>query len=128
MNNPRITAKERNLIKGALRRVFSRSELRNSILEAAIIAHSDVKRPKVKKWFKCAICKKPEAKSYAAIDHISPLVPLALALADMSWDTVIDCLWCSPGNLQALCPDCHDIKTKAERKERNKNKKEKKNK
>ena len=126
MQNPRITAKERNLIKGALRRLFSRSELRRSIVNAAVIEHSDPKRPRVKKWFKCAACKKLEAYSYAQVDHILPLVPLSLALTDMSWDTVIDCLWCSPMNLQALCPSCHDEKSSIERKQRNKYKKENK--
>lgn len=116
--NSKITAKERGLIKGALRRIFSRSDLRRSILEARIVPHSDPKRGRVKTWCQCAKCQKLDAKSNFAVDHIEPLIPLDSSLENMSWDSLIDRLWCDPSNLQLLCDECHDAKSKAENKQR----------
>ena len=74
--NSRITKKERGLIKGALRRVFSRSELRQKIVSASLIDHSDPKRTRVKNWCVCNLCKQPTPKSYVAVDHIVPIISL----------------------------------------------------
>lgn len=118
MSNTRITKKERGLLKGAFRRVFSRSELRLKVLNTARIEHKDSKRPRVTKWIRCALCKLPTAAYTAAVDHILPLVPVDTAFEDMSMDTVIDRLWCEENNLQVLCETCHDIKTKQESQQR----------
>lgn len=126
-NNPRITAKERGLIKGAIRRAFSRSELRNSVLISAIIQHSDSERPKVKTWVKCAACLRPEAKSYMVVDHLVPVIPVESSMEEMSADDLINNVWCELNNLQVLCPACHSVKTKAENALRRKYKKENKN-
>lgn len=123
--NERITPKDRNAIKGALRRVFSRSDLHRKVIEASIIKHSDPSRPRVKSWCKCNVCKKPEAKSYVVVDHIDPLIPVNQAFADMSLDVVVDRLWCEENNLQAICPACHDGKSASERKERKLNRSKK---
>jgi hypothetical protein len=48
MNNPRVTSKERGLLKGAIRRVFSRSDLRRKVIELSRIDHTDSTRPRVK--------------------------------------------------------------------------------
>jgi 5-methylcytosine-specific restriction endonuclease McrA len=120
MNNPRITKKERNLIKGAIRRVFSRSEIRKKVVAAAIVAHIDLTRPRVKSWCVCGGCKNFIPKSYMEVDHISPVVPYEKSLETMTWDELVDNLWCEERNLQAICSDCHDEKTKAERKMRKK--------
>lgn len=124
MKNPRITPRERGLIKGALRRVFSRSELRNAVIDASIIKHSDPKRKRVKRWCRCSVCKQPEAISNMAADHISPVVPVNTSFADMSVDNFIDNLWCLIDNIQSICPKCHDLKTAEERKARKKHKNE----
>lgn len=120
MINPRITKRDRGLIKGALRRVFSRSELRNKIIDSSLIEHNDPTRPRVKRWCLCNVCKKPEAKSYMAVDHIDPLIPLGSSFEEMSLDVVVDRLWCIEYNLQAICSQCHDEKTKLERQARKK--------
>lgn len=121
--NPRISVKERNLIKGALRRVFSRSDLRREVIEESVVQHSDPSRPRVKTWCKCAACGKPEAKSLVKVDHILPVVPLTTALEFMTADELIDRIWCEKENLQVLDPTCHDEKTRLENKERRENKK-----
>lgn len=126
MKNPRITKKEKNLIKGALRRVFSRSELRRSILQSAIIKHSDSKRKRVKTWVKCEQCGCPEAISNVDVDHKIPVVPINSSLDKMPFEELVNNIWCDEKNLQILCSQCHDEKSAAEMKLRRAFKKGKK--
>lgn len=127
MKNPRITPKERNLIKGAIRRVFSRSELRKSAVDKSLAPkHTDGTRPRVKTWCICPECMVFTPKSYMQVDHVSPIIALDSSLEDMSWDDLVDNIWCDPNNLLAICENCHTIKTKAEAKQRAANKKKRK--
>lgn len=114
MANPRISAKERGLLKGAIRRVFSRSELRRKVLDTADIEHFDPKRPRVRKWSRCPFCKEPTPKYLMQVDHIQPIVPVDTTLEAMDWDTVINSTWCQENNLTPTCQICHTAKTKAE--------------
>lgn len=124
--NDRVTKKERGLIKGALRRVFSRSELRKEAIDKASIIYVDpTGKTRTKKWCECSICKKPTPQWKIDIDHVFPVVPINKASADMSADELVNGLWCSPNNLVAMCEACHNGKTKAENAERRKLKKEK---
>jgi 5-methylcytosine-specific restriction endonuclease McrA len=119
-----MTVKERNLLKGAIRRVFSRSELRRAVIETSIVkGHSDPTRPRVKNWCICPTCKSYTPKSYMQVDHVLPIVPIDSRLEDMSWDTVVDRTWCDRNNLQPICVDCHKVKSKQEQKLRRLNKK-----
>lgn len=123
MRNSRITNKERNALKGAVRRVFSRSELRLLVLKASTIkGYADSKRPRVTRWSSCNLCKVVDASYKMNVDHIDPIIPVDNTLEGMSWDTVIDRTWCESVNLQVLCEGCHKEKTKKERKERTLNK------
>ena len=123
MKNPRITPKERNLIKGAVRRVFSRSELRLALIEKSRIQYHDAARPRVTKWSMCKACNKPTPTYLMQVDHVDPIVPIDQTLEDMTWDEVIDRVWCSPHNLNPLCKTCHLIKSKLEAKLRRASKK-----
>ena len=122
MKNPRITNKERGLLKGAIRRVFSRSEIRRKVVALTIVQHHDLNRPRVKKWSVCPLCELFIATYQLQVDHRDPIVPTDTTLEDMSWDTVIDRVWCVENNLMAICKPCHKEKTKLENKERKKNK------
>lgn len=113
-----ITKKERGLIKGGIRRVFSRSELRKSVIDGSRRNYTDGTRPRVKKWSECPNCDKFIPTYLMEVDHIMPIVPLDRSLEDMSWDEIVNRIWCDPGNLKAVCKDCHKVKTKAETKER----------
>lgn len=117
MDNP-SNPKERNLIKGALRRVFSRSELRRKALDGTRIEHKDESRPRVTKWSWCTACGVIEPTYLMEIDHRSPLVPIGSSLEDMTWDEVVNRLWCSIDNLQSVCKSCHTEKSKLENTER----------
>lgn len=118
MKNPRISPKERGLIKGALRRVFSRSELRRAAVAASIVDYIDTSRPRVKKWSRCPLCKQYIPTYLLEVDHVLPIVPVDSALEHMDWDTIVDRIWCEPLNLIAICAECHKLKTQAESKER----------
>lgn len=124
-DNPRITKKEQGLIKGSLRRVFSRSEIRlAAIAKVALTGHRDANRPRVTKWSLCPACNKKIPTYKMAVDHILPLIPVDTSLEFMTWDEVVNRLWCVVENLNAICPDCHDKKTALERKARTANKRE----
>lgn len=126
MHNVRISKKERNLLKGAIRRVFARSELRKAVIEKSKCIYHNPSRPRVKTWCFCPSCNNYIPKSYMEVDHITPLIGLMESLEGLSWDEVINRLWCEERNLQAICSDCHKKKTHAENKLRRRYKKVKK--
>jgi 5-methylcytosine-specific restriction endonuclease McrA len=123
MKNSKVSAKERNLIKGAIRRVFSRSDLRKLVVERSRIAHTDNSRPRVKKWSICEACRSVVPTYLIQVDHMTPIVPIDTTLEQMSWDDLVDRIWCDISNLQPICTDCHKEKTKLEQKARRAHKK-----
>lgn len=126
MKNPRITKKEQGLIKGCIRRVFGRSDLRRIVMDSHIVkGYSDLKRKKVKYWIKCVECGEMEAKSNIQLDHKDPVIPINRSFEEMTLDEVVDRQWCEASNLQPMCHACHHKKTGAENKERRRIKREK---
>lgn len=127
--NPRMTKKDRGLLKGCARRVFGRSELRQRVIQNSIVeGYSDPKRKAVKFWVKCEGCGQMEAKSNVQTDHHLPAVPLDKSAEEMSFDELYDRMWCEETNLKILCKPCHAVKTKEENKIRREFKKQKGNK
>lgn len=119
LKNPRITAKERGLIKGSIRRVFSRSDLRRKVIESYIDnSYSNPQRKKVKYWIKCSNCSTMEAKSNIQLDHVLPVVPVDSSFEEMDMNDFLNRQWCEENNLKPLCKPCHTVKTKIENKER----------
>lgn len=115
--------KERNLIKGAIRRVFSRSDLRKKALQKSVVSHYDETRKRVTKWSKCPDCQQFTPTYQMEVDHVEPIIGLDESLEDLTWDVIVDRIWCSEDNLRAICKPCHKRKTKLENSERRKNKK-----
>lgn len=115
VKNKNMTPQEAGLIKGAIRRVYSRCEARRNALKKQRINHSDPTRPRVKTWYKCANCGAPGAAADFEVDHIDSVIPLDSSFDKMSWDTYIDRIWCDPKNLWAICKDCHATKTRLEK-------------
>lgn len=114
-----ITKKERNLLKGAIRRVFSRSELRNYALSKHDVDFQDPNRPRVTKWSFCGECGVITPRYLMQVDHIIPVIGLTETLEDLSWDELIEQrIWCEVSNLSPKCTDCHKLKSKLENKER----------
>lgn len=120
MNNLRLTSRERGLIKGALRRVFARSDLRKQVIEKSYVNHGDPARKRVKQWCLCPICHTPVPKSFMVVDHLIPIINVHETLTDLDWDTLINRMWCDEVNLQAICAECHLSKCNMESKERTK--------
>lgn len=118
-----ITKKERGLIKGSIRRVFSRSELRKSVIDRSRRNYTDANRPRVKKWSACLDCDKFIPTYQMEVDHVDPIVPITMSLESMTWDEIVNRIWCDPKNLRAICRDCHKQKTKLETKKRALNRK-----
>jgi hypothetical protein len=56
------------------------------------------------------------------VDHIEPIVPVT---GWESWDSYIERMFCEKEGLQILCEECHDVKTRAEKKKRVDNRKKK---
>lgn len=113
-----ITKKERGLIKGGIRRVFSRSDLRKSVIDGSRIDYKDANRPRVTKWSYCNGCDKFTPTYLMEVDHVIPIVPIGSSLEAMSWDDIVNRIWCDARNLRAVCKPCHKVKTKLETKQR----------
>ena len=115
MANNRISPKERGLIKGALRRVFSRSDLRREVLQESIVpGHKDPNRPRVTKWSKCSMCSVMTPTYKRDVDHIIPVIPINKTQDQLTFDELVDNIWCVKSNLQTLCENCHNAKSKLE--------------
>lgn len=71
--------------------------------------------PKIKVMYKCNICTKIVDRDQIHIDHIKPVVDID---GFNTWDEYIKSLYCGLENLQAICEDCHSIKSAKENEER----------
>lgn len=116
--NPRLTGKDRSLIKGAVRRAFSRSALHKRAEDAYRIEHYDPSHPRCKKWSWCASCGEVVPTWTCAVDHREPVIPVDRTFEEMTLDETVDRTWCHIDNLQNLCDHCHSTKTLSETKER----------
>lgn len=115
--------KERGLIKGAIRRVFSRSELRKEALQLSRLeGYYNAERPRVTKWSRCPDCGESTPTYLMEVDHVIPVIGIAESLDDLTWDQLVDRLWCDIQNLRAICKPCHSQKSTQENKERRINK------
>lgn len=111
----------KNQIKGAIRRIFRLSPWMKIALQGARIEKvktlkdgSIAKKPDV--YYKCSMCKGEFKQKDVQVDHVVPVVPPDKTIQDMSYDEIVDRIFCDLNNLQVLCKSCHDIKTKEEKK------------
>jgi 5-methylcytosine-specific restriction endonuclease McrA len=65
--------------------------------------------------YKCTLCSTMVSSKEIKVDHIEPVVPLD---GFISWDNLIERLFCEESGLQAICKTCHDKKTKEENQKR----------
>lgn len=118
-----LPPKEKGLIKGGLRRVFSRSELRRRVIEKGLVENEDPKRTRVSKWVWCESCGEVFPKYLAVVDHILPIIPLDRHSETVAPTELVEALWCDESNLQRICKPCHLTKSRAESKIRRDNRK-----
>ena len=72
--------------------------------------------------YQCSSCSKIVGPKEIKIDHIEPVVPVT---GFTNWDDLIGRLFCEESGLQAICKDCHQIKTDKENSDRRRCRKEK---
>jgi 5-methylcytosine-specific restriction endonuclease McrA len=112
-------------IRGALRRVFSRSPviwdvLRSVRREVPRINKDGSRAKKDAVQYLCNVCKQYVGSTMVAVDHIIPVISVDDGFVD--FNTFIQRLFCEASNLQVICDECHQQKTNAERTERNRKK------
>lgn len=106
-------------IIGNLKRAFSRSPtvvnfLRKHRREQQWTKKdgSIAKKPHV--FYKCAKCQKEFNSANIQVDHIEPVVPLNIPSKHLSYNTLIERLFCDESNLQILCKVHHKEKSQQE--------------
>lgn len=67
------------------------------------------------------------AQYQAEVDHIIPIVPVDKSLEEMTWDEIVNRIFCEKINLEVKDKICHAVKTKRENKARALARKERKN-
>jgi len=103
-------------IMSAIKRCFSRSPTHKAAMDAAKCARK--KGPRGGARYRCAKCRKDFSAKEVQVDHIQMVVPLGTLSKDMSWDELVNRIFCSEDNLQILCTKCHTKKSKEENAER----------
>ncbi len=122
---------EKNMVKGAVRRIFRQSpnfkivltearvELPPKILKNGSIGAKNQIR------FRCAACKELYPQRWVQIDHISPVIKLHKTEAETDYNEMIPAIVCKKSNLQVLCStpikdlpkgqkSCHYLKSQLE--------------
>lgn len=112
-------------IRGALRRVFSRSPLIRDVLfkvrrEIPRYNKDGSRAKKDAVQYQCAVCKQWVGSTHVAVDHLVPVISVDDGFVD--WNEFVARLFCDASNLQVICEECHQKKTNAERAERNRKK------
>jgi 5-methylcytosine-specific restriction endonuclease McrA len=112
---------QNSAIRSALRRAFSRSPIVREVLAEGRKESpkhrkdgSLAKKPSVR--YQCQVCGEWVSSTKINVDHIDPVIPADSTFTD--WNTYIARLWCPKSNLQRICEDCHNEKTRAETKSR----------
>ncbi len=90
------------VVRSALRRAWLWSPMRTEAKKKARIERNS---------YRCAKCKETFPSREIAIDHVTPVTPVA---GFDSWDGFISRLFCPPSKLAVMCKPCHKIKTKSE--------------
>lgn len=107
-------------IRGALRRVFSRSPVVREILEESRKVEPVVKKDgsiskKIRVYRLCQVCNQWKPSKDMQVDHIVPVIDPVMGFNN-DWNDFISRLFCDKSNLQRICKQCHDKKTSEERK------------
>ena len=117
-------------ILSGIRRAYRLSPQMQEVLKAARVELPPLplkngkpgKRVRVR--FRCAVCEGLFSSKNVQVDHCDPATPLDKSVIDMTWDEVVDGIFCGVDNLQVLCstpmkrnnglPSCHAKKSARE--------------
>ncbi|MGH7974921.1 MAG: HNH endonuclease signature motif containing protein [bacterium] len=113
---------QQSAIKGAIRRVFSRSDVKKEILykirrEVPRFNKDGSRGKKDAVQYQCKACKLWVGSTHVEVDHIIPVIEVN-DQGFVDWNTYVERLFCGPENLQVLCDPCHDKKTHEEQQTR----------
>jgi 5-methylcytosine-specific restriction endonuclease McrA len=105
-------------IRGAIRRIFSRSPIVREVLMAGRRQvpkfNKDGSRAKVDSvQYQCQSCNQWVGSTLVSVDHIVPVISTADGFVD--WNEFVNRLFCKKENLQRICDPCHDKKTHSEK-------------
>lgn len=115
----------RTFIVSALRGAFRKYPPKYEVLEEAFVGKKlNVKTNRMSKHYVCNSCNNHFPTSEVNVDHIIPVVNPETGFE--SFDRFISGLFCGKDNLQVLCSECHDKKTKEENQVRRSNEAKKK--
>lgn len=82
---------------------------------------------RVCKLHRCQSCSEVYPAGEMQADHIEPVVPVdgqwgkTTSWLGVNWNELLPRLWCELDNYQAICHDCHTVKTQAETEQRRAN-------
>jgi 5-methylcytosine-specific restriction endonuclease McrA len=112
------TWNEEAAIRGAMRRVFSRSPVIREVLfkvrrEVPRFNKDGSRAKRDAVQYLCNICGEYAGSTQVAVDHIEPVISIIDGF--VNWDTFKDRLFCDASNLQVVCDSCHNEKTQKER-------------
>ena len=103
-------------------RSFIKSSLRSTTMKWAPIQQCKRNARVGRGLYLCSCCKKTVTDTILVdrkrvkntfVDHIAPVIDPTVGW--VSWDNTIDGLFAELDNLQLLCKECHDVKSKEER-------------
>lgn len=98
-----------SLLRAGTRRYPPKYEVLN---QAKTVKKVNAETGRIAQHYKCAVCLLDFPQKNVQVDHIVPVVgPEGFT----SWDEYIKNMFCSKDNLQVLCKEDHDRKTKLER-------------
>lgn len=105
-------------IRGALRRVFSRSPIIREVMfkvrrEVPKYNKDGSRAKKDAVQYRCNVCTTYVGSTKVAVDHITPVISVNDGFVD--FNTFIERLFCDVSNLQVICDTCHNLKTNSER-------------
>lgn len=105
-------------IRGAIRRIFSRSPIVREVLMAGRREipkyNKDGSRSKVNAvQYECQTCNTWVSSTLVSVDHVVPVISTDIGFVD--WNVFVERLFCKKENLQRICDPCHDKKTYSEK-------------
>ena len=113
-NGRRTEARYRSYVFSVLRSGSRRWPPKYETLKQAFIERKiNKKTGKLAAHYKCAKCKQLFPAKDVQVDHVKPIINPNIGFE--SYDRVVEGMYCDSNNLQVLCKDCHNIKTKKEK-------------
>ena len=106
-------------IRGAIRRIFSRSPIVREVLmagrrEVPKFNKDGTRSKKDAVQYCCQVCNEWVSSTKVAVDHIEPVISVDDGFID--WNEFVERLgFDKKENLQRICDPCHNIKTQKER-------------